>query len=190
MVCKIHFHSVLSGTLSCCRKVFESPFFLSLRFVSCFHDTLCKILSCPAVAVVPLVKYSFWLVLLLQANTYLQKNYCCCFWLSNFNFNKKRIQFGKEEKKCCWWKKSKFSTCITFAVKKVQSIKEVGWKRKNLSARCLKITEKVSFNIASEASYAYILRGQKLIKNAKNGTFWRVFENLKLAVKMSHLNFF
>ena len=32
--------------------------------------------------------------------------------------------------------------------------------------RCLKITEKVSFNIASEASYVYILSGQKLIKNA------------------------
>ena len=35
------------------------------------------------------------------------------------------------------------------------------------SSRCLKITEKVSFNIASEASYVYILSGQKLIKNAK-----------------------
>ena len=32
---------------------------------------------------------------------------------------------------------------------------------------CLKITEKVSFNIASEASY--FLRDQKLIKNAKIG---------------------
>ena len=32
---------------------------------------------------------------------------------------------------------------------------------------CLKMTEKVSFNIASEASYVYILSGQKLIKNAK-----------------------
>ena len=53
----------------------------------------------------------------------------------------------------------------------------------NENARCLKITEKVSFNIASEASYVYILSGQKLIKNAKNGQFWRVFENLKLAVK-------
>ena len=40
----------------------------------------------------------------------------------------------------------------------------------------MKITEKVSFNIASEASYAYILSGQKLIKNAKNGQFWRVFD--------------
>ena len=44
-------------------------------------------------------------------------------------------------------------------------------------ARCLKITEKVSFNIASEASYVYILSGQKLIKNAKNGpicaSFWK-----------------
>ena len=45
------------------------------------------------------------------------------------------------------------------------------------------IKEKVSFNTASEASYVYILSGQKLIKNAKNGQFWRVFENLKLAVK-------
>ena len=40
----------------------------------------------------------------------------------------------------------------------------------------MKITEKVSFNIASEASYVYISNGQKLIKNAKNGPFWRVFE--------------
>ena len=36
----------------------------------------------------------------------------------------------------------------------------------------MKITEKVSFNIASEASYIHILSGQKLIKNAKNG-FWK-----------------
>ena len=36
-------------------------------------------------------------------------------------------------------------------------------------AQCLKITEKVSFNIASEASYVYILSGQTLIKNANFG---------------------
>ena len=54
------------------------------------------------------------------------------------------------------------------------------------STQCLKITEKVSFNIASEASYIYIISGQKLIKNAKNGPIWRVFENLKLAVKQSY----
>ena len=54
----------------------------------------------------------------------------------------------------------------------------------NAHPRCLKITEKVSFNIASEASY--ILSGQKLIKNAKNGPFWRVFESLKLAVKQCY----
>ena len=53
-------------------------------------------------------------------------------------------------------------------------------------ARCLKITEKVSFNIASEASYVYILSGQKLIKNAQNCPFWRVFENLKLAVSQCY----
>ena len=37
-----------------------------------------------------------------------------------------------------------------------------------------------------EQSYGYILSGQKLIKNAKNGSFWRVFENLKLAVKQCY----
>ena len=48
------------------------------------------------------------------------------------------------------------------------------------------MTEKVSFNIASEASYVYILSGQKLFKNAINGPFWRVFEILKLAVKQCY----
>ena len=52
--------------------------------------------------------------------------------------------------------------------------------------QCLKITEEVAFNIASEASYIYILSGQKFIKNAKNCLFWRVFENLKLAVKQCY----
>ena len=52
-------------------------------------------------------------------------------------------------------------------------------------SQCLKISEKVAFNIKSEASYVYILR-QKFIKNAKNGPFWRVFENLKIAVKQCY----
>ena len=51
-------------------------------------------------------------------------------------------------------------------------------------AQCLKITEKVSFNIASEASYVYILSGQKFLKNAKIGPFGRVFE--KLMVKQCY----
>ena len=38
--------------------------------------------------------------------------------------------------------------------------------------QCLKIAQKVAFNITSEASYAWILNGQKFIKNAKNGSFW------------------
>ena len=43
-------------------------------------------------------------------------------------------------------------------------------------AQCLKITEKVTFNIASEASYVYILSGQKLIKNAKTGPLGQVLK--------------
>ena len=44
-----------------------------------------------------------------------------------------------------------------------------------------KSQKKVAFNI-----YVYILSGQKFIKNAKNDQFWRVFENLKLAVKQCY----
>ena len=51
------------------------------------------------------------------------------------------------------------------------------WHLSCSSTRCLKITEKVSFNITSEASYVYILNGQKLIKNAKKwsilASFWK-----------------
>ena len=42
---------------------------------------------------------------------------------------------------------------------------------KFISSRCLKITEKVSFNIANEASYVYLLSGQKFITNTKNAHF-------------------
>ena len=37
--------------------------------------------------------------------------------------------------------------------------------------QCLKITEKVSFNMTSEASNVYFLSGLKFNKNAKNGQF-------------------
>ena len=46
--------------------------------------------------------------------------------------------------------------------------------------------KKVAFKIASEASYVYILSGQKFIKSAKNDPFWRVFENQKLGVKQRY----
>ena len=46
-----------------------------------------------------------------------------------------------------------------------------------MRSQSLKITEKVSFNIASEASYIYILSRQKFTKKAKNGrilaSFWK-----------------
>ena len=41
----------------------------------------------------------------------------------------------------------------------------------------LKITEKVTFNVASEASYVYILSGQNFIKNAKNDLFDELLKN-------------
>ena len=54
------------------------------------------------------------------------------------------------------------------------------------ATQCLKIIEKVSINIASEASYVCSISKQKLVKNVKNGPFWRVLENLKLAVKQCY----
>ena len=43
-----------------------------------------------------------------------------------------------------------------------------------------KSKKKVAFNIASEASYVYILSGQKFIKNAKNGPIWWVLKTKSL----------
>ena len=45
----------------------------------------------------------------------------------------------------------------------------------SMDPQCLKITEKVAFNIASEASYVYFLSGQKLPIIAKNRlvSFWK-----------------
>ena len=38
-------------------------------------------------------------------------------------------------------------------------------------SQCLKIAQKVALNIASEASYVFILNGQQLVKKAKMGNF-------------------
>ena len=42
---------------------------------------------------------------------------------------------------------------------------------KRAETRCLKITEKVSFNTVSEVRYIYILSGKKFIQTPKNGSF-------------------
>ena len=58
------------------------------------------------------------------------------------------------------------------------------WKQNQITV--FENYKKVAFNIATEASYVYIWSGQKLIKNAKNGPFWELFENLKYAVKQCY----
>ena len=45
-------------------------------------------------------------------------------------------------------------------------------KKYGITTLCLKITEKVAFNIASEASYVYILSGQKP-KMVNLASFWK-----------------
>ena len=58
------------------------------------------------------------------------------------------------------------------------------WRNRTVAnyptTQCFKITEKVSFNIASEASYVYILSRQSQLKMLKfknsNATFWVIFK--------------
>ena len=75
---------------------------------------------------------------------------------------------------------------MALIIASLEKIKTPLSSSKNLKAQCLKITEKVSFNIASEANYVFILSGQKFIKNAQNSQFWPVYENLKLAAKQCY----
>ena len=54
----------------------------------------------------------------------------------------------------------------------------------NLVSRCLKIIEKVAFNIASEASYVYIFQNGQIVlpdrtkidEKCRNETFWMIFK--------------
>ena len=71
---------------------------------------------------------------------------------------------GSVEHSCKWCDHRQCSICCTFQI----------------------VPKKERFNIASEASYVYILSGQKFNKNAKNGQFWRVFENMKHKVKQCY----
>ena len=132
---------------------------------------------------------------------------CCCVWLKSFQHFFYNLQLSHSLqwallvhckmhfnplKALCWclpWRSLfsrnwRMTDVCKIAFFSLASIPFEPWEFKHFCS--LKIAEKVSFNIASEASYVYILSGQKIIKNAKNGPFWRVFENLKLAVKQCY----
>ena len=63
------------------------------------------------------------------------------------------------------------------AEKKIPNFLHCEQKPNQAFSRCLKITEKVTFKITSEASYVYILSGQKFIKNCQKwsnlASFWK-----------------
>ena len=71
-------------------------------------------------------------------------------------------------------KKSRVDNCGKKKFGWYSSFKKDVW---HSCTRCLKITEKVLINIASEVSYVNILSGQNLIKNAKKwsilASFWK-----------------
>ena len=85
-----------------------------------------------------------------------------------------------EEEKGAWSKNQKMNWLIF-----LDDFLQLAWMLSDPShnqngcfnTRCLKITEKISFKIASEASYVYILSWQKLIRNAKNGQFGEFLKN-------------
>ena len=58
------------------------------------------------------------------------------------------------------------------------------------SNKSLKIIEKVSFNIASEASYGYILSWQKFIKNTKNRQFGEFLVKHKQCYQISQFQLY
>ena len=99
-----------------------------------------------------------------------------CMKCNNVKHQKEITRFFFLFKVWIFWQKSFGASCNLYGSKiSIDCI-----------TQCLKILEKVSFNIASEASYVYILSGQKFIKNAENGPFWRLFDNLKLVVKQCY----
>ena len=67
-----------------------------------------------------------------------------------------------------------------FKMRRQRTIKTLHDALKELRppSECLKITEKVSFNIASEASCVYILSGQKLIKIQKMSIFGEIWKHV------------
>ena len=98
---------------------------------------------------------------------------------------------------------SNFDLLFTFSVEKfvllsffvasqgrnwrVSNFQKLWWKNDRTTSSLSSLThivfenhrKKVAFHIASEASYVYILSGEKFIKMPKKGPFWRIFENLK-----------
>ena len=57
----------------------------------------------------------------------------------------------------------------SLSLKKNNIVKRLQKRTQQPRPQCLKITEKVSFNSASEASYVYKISGLKFIKNTHNG---------------------
>ena len=99
------------------------------------------------------------------------------------NYDFTYIQW-KRSKGVAWWRPIQTSEWTSRLVKKswtaasfpLPSEKERKLRTMDLGivvdrelrySQCLKITEKVSFNIASEASYVYILSGEKFIKKCQ-----------------------
>ena len=77
-----------------------------------------------------------------------------------FFLSPESIKHAKEQSLDFYWKTKNFCAIllITFFCIRLFIV---------MLSQCLKIAQKVAFNIASEASYVYILSGQKLIKRPK-----------------------
>ena len=74
--------------------------------------------------------------------------------------------------------------CNLFVLLPFVSNFSTDWKRATQGV--WKSHKKSHSMLRAKRGYIYILIGQKFIKNANNGLFWRVLENLKLAVKQCY----
>ena len=105
---------------------------------------------------------------------------CCC--LVSTTKTGVKLGIGKRRETSTfgylWWKVSKEQTLTlkTFPTFYCYTVFEN--YRKSLILYCERSELRLQF---------YMLSGQKFIKNAKNSQFWRIFENLKLAVKQCYL---
>ena len=91
-------------------------------------------------------------------------------FIAKVSIKKVRPEFSKCSFLGCGWDSINLKNCCK------------SW----ISTQCFKLQKKVSFNIASEASFVYILSGQKFIKKVKNRPLWWIFENAKIVLKQCY----
>ena len=126
------------------------------------------------------------LVLLLLSNFFSAGKRNCIFFFQIEMLKRKKKDRGNSKYTSQGGRSSYFSFQRDIPKKDVKRNRNEDFISKSSFTVFGKYSQKVSFDIASEASYVYILSGQKLMKNTKNGAFGDFLKNLKLVVKQCY----